>query len=144
VEPTSAACVLESVRRGSIGTLEHEQHSMMAGLNCATPSLIAWPVVSRGIDVYMAVADQRVPMAMRLLAEDGIVAGETGAAGLAGMLRLQEAADAGQLPAELRPRSNTRVLLLCTEGATDPEAYRQLTGSSPEKAAAARPRDYSP
>ncbi|MFL5837843.1 MAG: diaminopropionate ammonia-lyase [Solirubrobacteraceae bacterium] len=144
VEPTSAACVLESVRWGSIATLEHEQHSMMAGLNCATPSLIAWPVVSRGIDVYMAVGDQRVPTAMRLLADDGIVAGETGAAGLAGMLRLQEAADAGQLPAELRPRSNTRVLLLCTEGATDPEAYRQLTGSSPEKAAAARPRDYSP
>ena len=47
----------------------------MAGLNCATPSRIAWQLVSRGIDVYVAVEDERVPEAMRLLARDGIVAG---------------------------------------------------------------------
>ena len=57
VEPTSAACVLESVAAGRIVTLEHPQTSIMAGLNCATPSLIAWPLVSRGIDVYLAVPD---------------------------------------------------------------------------------------
>ena len=88
VEPTSAACVLESVAAGEIVTLDHPQDSIMAGLNCATPSLIAWPVVSRGIDAYVAVPDARVPEAMRLLAADGIVAGETGAGGLAGMLAL--------------------------------------------------------
>src|SRR4051812_48445268 len=37
VEPTSAACVLASMRAGAITTLDHPQHSMMAGLNCATP-----------------------------------------------------------------------------------------------------------
>jgi diaminopropionate ammonia-lyase len=133
VEPTSAACVLESVRRGAIATLEHPQDSIMAGLNCATPSLVAWPIVSRGIDVYVAVADERVPAAMRLLAEDDVVAGETGAAGLAGMLRLGEAADAGRLPAGLQPGPGSRILLLCTEGATDPDAYRRLTATPPER-----------
>jgi diaminopropionate ammonia-lyase len=132
VEPTSAACVLESVRRGAIATLEHPQDSIMAGLNCATPSLVAWPIVSRGLDVYVAVADERVPTAMRLLAEDGVVAGETGAAGLAGMLRLAEAAKDGHLPPELELGPDKRVLLLCTEGATDPVAYRRLTAQAPE------------
>jgi diaminopropionate ammonia-lyase len=126
VEPTSAACMLESVAAGRIVTLEHPQTSIMAGLNCATPSLIAWPLVSRGIDVYLAVPDSYIADATRGLADDGIVAGECGAAGLAALSaivgdeHLADARDA--LP--LGPRS--RVLLLSTEGATDPEAYRRL------------------
>jgi diaminopropionate ammonia-lyase len=118
VEPTSAACVLASIEAGEIVSLTEPQESIMAGLNCATPSLVAWPLVSRGIDVYTAVDDARVPEAMRLLAADGIVAGETGAAGLAGLLALAEAGT--PVPPE------ASVLLLVTEGATDPEGYRRL------------------
>jgi diaminopropionate ammonia-lyase len=128
VEPTSAACVLESVAAGRVSTLEHEQNSIMAGLNCATPSLVAWPLVSEGIDVYLAVPDERVPEAMRLLARDGIVAGETGAAGLAGMLALADEPSLQAARGELRLGPDTSVLLLCTEGATDPDAYRRLVG----------------
>jgi diaminopropionate ammonia-lyase len=125
VEPVSAACVLESVAAGAIITLDHPQDSMMAGLNCATPSLVAWPLVSRGIDVYLAVDDGRLPDALRLLAGDGIVAGETGAAGLAGLLRV---VDGGQSESgvALALGPETHVLLLCTEGATDPENYARL------------------
>jgi diaminopropionate ammonia-lyase len=130
VEPTSAACVLESVAEGEIVTLDHPQESTMAGLNCATPSLVAWPMVSRGIDVYLAVADERVPEATRLLAQDGIVAGETGAAGLAGMLRVVADEAGADARAALDIGPDTRVLLLCTEGATDPDAYRRLTAGA--------------
>jgi hypothetical protein len=68
----------ESVVARRLITLEHPQDSIMSGLNCDTPSLVAWPLVSRGIDVYVAVPDQRVPGAMRLLANDEIKAGEMG------------------------------------------------------------------
>jgi diaminopropionate ammonia-lyase len=129
VEPTSAACVLESVAAGEIVTLDHPQDSIMAGLNCATPSLIAWPSVSRGIDAYVAVPDVRVPEAMRLLAADGIVAGETGAGGLAGMLALARDAQMDDARSALGLGGASRVLLLCTEGATDPEAYERLTAA---------------
>lgn len=130
VEPTSAACVLESVAAGEIITLDHPQDSIMAGLNCATPSLIAWPTVSRGIDAYVAVPDARVPEAMRLLAADGIVAGETGAGGLAGMLALVQEAQLQDARQEMGLGAGSRVLLLCTEGATDPEAYERLTAGA--------------
>jgi diaminopropionate ammonia-lyase len=102
----------------------------MAGLNCATPSLIAWPTVSRGIDAYVAVPDARVPEAMRLLAADGIVAGETGAGGLAGMLALVQEAQLQDARQEMGLGAGSRVLLLCTEGATDPEAYERLTAGA--------------
>ncbi len=135
VEPTSAACVLESMAAGHILTLGHPQTSIMAGLNCATPSLIAWPLVSRGIDVYLAVPDAYIAEATRLLAADGIVAGECGAAGLAALTALAEdghLADASHLAGAreaLALGADTRVLLLSTEGATDPEAYRRMIGA---------------
>jgi diaminopropionate ammonia-lyase len=125
VEPVSAACVLRSVEAGEIVTLDEPQTSMMAGLNCATPSLIAWPMVSRGVDAYVSVADDRVPTAMRLLAADGVVAGETGAAGLAGLLRLAEETE--------RPwDAGACVLLVATEGATDPENYARIVDGAPD------------
>ena len=128
VEPTSAACVLESVAAGRIVTLGHPQTSTMAGLNCATPSLIAWPLVSRGIDLYLAVPDGFVADATRVLAADGIVAGECGAAGLAALTAVASRGDAhlGQAREALGLGLASRVLLLCTEGASDPEAYRRL------------------
>jgi len=129
VEPTSAACVFESVVAGHIVTLEHPQTSIMAGLNCATPSLVAWPLVSRGIDVYLAVPDEPIADATRVLAEDGIVAGECGAAGLAAMSAAAHGPELAEARSALGLGEDTRVLLLCTEGATNPEAYRRLIGS---------------
>jgi diaminopropionate ammonia-lyase len=127
VEPTSAACVLESVAAGEIVTLGHPQTSVMAGLNCATPSLIAWPFVSRGIDTYLAIPDELVPEATRVLAADGVVAGECGAAGLAALVALTTERGIAGAREALAVGEQSRVLLICTEGATDPEAYRRLT-----------------
>jgi diaminopropionate ammonia-lyase len=129
VEPTSAACVLESMAAGRLITLEHPQTSIMAGLNCATPSLIAWPLISRGIDVYLAVPDGYVPDATRVLAADGIVAGECGAAGLAGLTALAADEQLAGAREVLALGADARVLLLSTEGATDPEAYRRMIGA---------------
>jgi diaminopropionate ammonia-lyase len=129
VEPTSAACVLESVAAGRIVTLERPQTSIMAGLNCATPSLIAWPLVSRGIDLYLALPDEYVADSIQLLAADAIVAGECGAAGLAALAALSADAELARAREALALGRDSRVLLLSTEGATDPDAYRRLMRS---------------
>jgi diaminopropionate ammonia-lyase len=122
VEPVSARCVTESLRAGHPVTLPFPQTSIMAGLNCGTPSTLAWPLVSRGMDAMAVVPDDCAMAAMRSLAAAGIVAGETGAAALAGLqaVRLDLAA------LGLGPESS--VLLLCTEGATDPEAWERIVG----------------
>jgi diaminopropionate ammonia-lyase len=80
-------------------------------------------VVSRGIDAFIAIDDEWARVAMRLLADEGIVAGECGAAGVAGLLAWAEA-----FGGDLRGR---RALVLITEGATDPDAYRQIVGQQP-------------
>ena len=62
----------------------------MAGLNCGRVSPGAWPVVSRGIEAFAAVSDDRAREAVALLARDGVTAGESGAAGLAGLLAFRD------------------------------------------------------
>ena len=127
VEAEGAACVWASVVAGEIVSLPGAQHSIMAGLNCGTPSATAWPLISRGIDAFVVVPDERAREAMRLLAEAGMESGETGASGLAGLLQAlsgsEEAIDARE---HLGVGRATRVLVLSTEGATDPEAYRRI------------------
>jgi diaminopropionate ammonia-lyase len=101
----------------------------MVGLNCDTPSMIAWPNVSQGFDAFIAVEDDAARHAMRLFARDGVVAGETGAAGLAGLIELTTgvASAAGE---SLGLDENSSVLLISTEGATDPEAYAQIVNGA--------------
>src|SRR5918999_4417966 len=88
VEPASADCLLESVEAGTIVSVPGPHDSIMSGLNCGRISLVAWPTVSRGIDLLVAVHDEPAHEAMRLTAESGVVSGETGAAGLGGLLEL--------------------------------------------------------
>ncbi len=124
VEPTTAACVLASCEAGRLVTLAGPQDSIMAGLNCGTPSPVAWPYTSRGLDWLVTVDDDEARAAMRTLAAAGVVSGESGAASLAGAERLAAETDVLEAAAT--------VLLLSTEGATDPEAYEAIVGRPPE------------
>lgn len=119
VEPTSAACGLRSAEAGQPTEVPGPHDSIMAGLNCGNVSPIAWPKVSGRADVFVAVDDDDAVRAMRDLARVGVVAGETGAAGLAGLRAVLEAG-------EVDPEGRT-ALVICTEGATDPDAYERLT-----------------
>jgi diaminopropionate ammonia-lyase len=128
VEPTRAACVLASMRAGRIVELPGPHDSIMAGLNCGVASLVAWPAVSAGIDLFVAIEDERAREGMRALAAAGVVAGETGAAGVGGLLDLLTGEDARSVRAALGVSGATRVLVLSTEGATDPDAYARIVG----------------
>jgi diaminopropionate ammonia-lyase len=126
VEPLTAACGLWSAEAGHPVVVPGPHESIMAGMNCGSVSLIAWPTLATGVDVFVAVDDQAAEDAMRTFAEHGVVAGETGAAGLAGLRALADRADTAGV--DLR---GARVLLVCTEGATDPVSYRRIVGRAP-------------
>jgi len=126
VEPASADCLLESVAAGRIVSVPGPHDSIMSGLNCGRPSLVAWPVVSRSIDLLVAVDDEPAREAIRLTAEAGVVSGETGAAGLGGLLELLQSEEGEEARRTLGVSGQTRVLLFNCEGATDPDAYRRI------------------
>jgi diaminopropionate ammonia-lyase len=102
--------------------------SIMAGLCCGVPSLVAWPIISRGIDVFIAIDDEWAREAMRALARAGVVSGETGAAGLAGLLALLSGPERERHRQLLGLTPESQVVVISTEGATDPAAYQHITG----------------
>jgi diaminopropionate ammonia-lyase len=126
VEPANANCLLESVAAGRIVSVPGPHDSIMSGLNCGRPSLVAWPTVSVGIDLLVTIDDGSASEAMRLAAESGIVSGETGAAGLGGLLELVGAGEEEAARRALGVGEDTRVLFFNCEGATDPDAYRRI------------------
>jgi diaminopropionate ammonia-lyase len=132
VEPTGAACALLSVAAGRpVMIPAGADASIMAGLNCGTPSTAAWPLLLAGMDAFVTVEDEQAREAMRLLAARGVVSGESGAAGLAGLLELQEGREAARARDALRITKTSRVLLFSTEGATDPVAWERVVGRPP-------------
>ena len=128
VEPLAAACILESAQAGRMVEVPGPHHSIMGGLCCGAPSLVAWPVLSEGVDLFVAIADDWARAAMRALAGARIVSGETGAAGLAGLLALLTSPGGDANRQSLRLTPDARVVVIATEGATDPEAYRTIVG----------------
>ena len=100
----------------------------MAGLNCGLPSRLAFPRVRARFTAFVAISDDRAAHAMVELAKEGIAAGETGAAALGGL----ESAIGADAKGVLGLGDDASVLILITEGPTDPESFERIVGSSPE------------
>ena len=132
VEPIAADCVYRSLQAGRPAVVEGALDTVMAGLACGEVSDLAWEVLHGGTNVAVAVADAYALQAMRVLAapvagDRPVVAGETGGVGLAALLAAQEHPALRQA---LALDAGSRVLLLGSEGDTDPVIYRQVVGRS--------------
>lgn len=134
VEPTDADCLLESIKygHGEIKSTRGHLRSIMAGLNCGTPSLVAWPLIARGMDCFISIADRYAETAMRryYYPEPGdrqLVSGESGSAGLAGLIALLNDENLAGARQKLRLNRQSRILLFNTEGDTDPDNFSKVT-----------------
>ncbi|MCA1440641.1 diaminopropionate ammonia-lyase [Ensifer sp. IC4062] len=133
VDPVRAACIFETARAGHPVKIAHGEPTVMAMLECYDPSLVAWRVLKNVADVFMTVDEHDAIAAMNRLArpsgnDPAIVAGESGGAGLAGLMR---AATTPAIRAAVGLDETSRILLFNTEGATDPERYADLVGMTP-------------
>lgn len=129
VEPDQAACLFESAKAGIATTFPGDLDTIMAGLACGEPSMLAWRLLGPGADVFMTVTDKAVAAMMRKLADQAIVSGESGAAAIAGFW-LAARDQAMRQALNLGPQS--RVVCISTEGATDPEIYARIVGRTAE------------
>ncbi len=133
IEPVSSDCFLESVRFGKGEALptKGRQTSIMAGLNCGLPSPLAWPIVRDSFHFFLAVGDTYAEQAMRTYyhpkGEDPrIISGESGSSGLAALLALTTSPKLAEVRAKLPLGKSSRVLLVNTEGDTDPENFKKV------------------
>lgn len=128
VEPENANCLQASARAGFPVTIKGDLDSMMAGLACGEVSALAWEILSIGANDFLTVNEESVPLTMKMLAQgfDGdpaIEAGESAVAGLAALITARQSPGDSQ---KLGLNESSRVYILGTEGATDPELYARL------------------
>jgi diaminopropionate ammonia-lyase len=114
VEPENAACLSASLAAGERVTIP-TPGTTMAGLDCAEVSEAMWPELRDGISGVVTVTDAETWSAMAELAALGYAIGDCGAAPLAALRKLRR--DRSTLP------TGARVLLIATEGITDPDGY---------------------
>lgn len=124
VEPEGAACVAASVDAGRRISLDACAPSAMAGLRCAEVSPIAWPVLRDRVDATVQITDEDARAASSRLAspaagDPAVASGISGAASLAGLVRLVRDPALAALRAGLGVSSSSRALVFNTEGPTD-------------------------
>jgi diaminopropionate ammonia-lyase len=128
VEPEQANCLQLSARAGEPVVVEGDLDTLMAGLACGEVSVLAWKILKPGVDDFLTLNEIAVPHTMRLLArgvggDPPIEAGESAVAGLAALITARNSA---RLSEKLALDDSSRIFILGTEGATDPELYQRL------------------
>ncbi len=136
VEPDTAACVLVSLSAGKLSQVSTAE-TIMAGLNCGTPSSICWPMLRAGLDAAIAVSDHDTARAVSDLAALGLQAGPSGAASLAGARSALTGPGCARRRAELAVGAASVVVLLSTEGRCEEVSPRP----APERLPGSRPAD---
>jgi diaminopropionate ammonia-lyase len=130
LEPVKADAFMESIKNGKPTESKHQYDSIMAGLNCGV-SLLAWDYICEGVNYLMTVSDRYAEQAMRQYYhpvgnDPQIISGESGASGMAGLLALLERKEFEAEREQMGINSKTSVLLINSEGDTDPENFRKV------------------
>ncbi len=124
-EPVGSACVAASVAAGEPVTIEGSR-TTMACLDAGTPSAAGWRTLIGGLSGVVVLDDPESDAAARRLAKLGIESGESGAAGTAGLIALATDPLSAALRDQIGFGQIRSVLVVNTEGATDPERYRTV------------------
>jgi diaminopropionate ammonia-lyase len=132
VEPTEAACLQASARAGHPVAVEGPLSTTLAGLRNREVSPPAFAALLPNVDAFMAIDDVWAHEAMRVLAHpaDGdpaVAAGASGAAALGGVLALCRDQSMRGVMEQLGLGARTRVLVIVSEGVTDPELWSAVT-----------------
>jgi len=135
VEPEEADGILLSFKKNKISTSQGSSNTIMAGLNCETPSLGAWSLLKSGTDYAIKISDKYAKQAVRELyfpigSDKQIISGESGAAGIAGFLALMIENEFNEIKDAIGINEKTNILFISTEGNTDEQVFNQIINDS--------------
>jgi len=128
IESEHAACLMKSARRGGPSTVKIRHETVMAGMSCGEVSLVAWEILRRAASDFVTIADGVVAPAMRMLASGAAGGGEieAGECSVAGPVALIAACCDQGLRTRMGLDMDSRVLVIGSEGATDPAIYNEI------------------
>lgn len=140
VEPNKADCIYRSGKNKKITNVTGDMNTIMAGLACGEPNPIGWEILNDYSDAYISCPEYIAANGMRVLGnplngDDRVVSGESGAVTTGIVYSILKDEDLKDLKEQLKLDENSRVLVVSTEGDTDPDYYREIVwnGVYPDK-----------
>ena len=133
-ETAAAPCLMRSVEAGAVRTVDGDIRTIMAGLACGEPCSLGLKSLEARAKIFAAIDDECAADAMRDLAsgeggDERVTAGESGAAGYALLRAAMLMRELAGLRAAAGLGADSRVLVVNTETATDPDGYREIVGN---------------
>ena len=132
VEPEEAARIYQSALAGDGQALSVTGNpvTIMAGLNCGTPCSTIWPVLRDCSAYFCACRDAVTEQGMRAYAhpighDPTVISGESGAVTYGLLLSIVRSE---ALRALFQIHQDSVILMISTEGDTDPEGYGRIVG----------------
>jgi diaminopropionate ammonia-lyase len=133
LEPSGAACFFNSVKIGDKKPhLTPDLNTMMAGLSCGMPSILAWDIIVSIADFFTICEDNIAIKGMQILSQplQGdplIISGESGAVPIGFLHEVATNPLYSDLRDQLQLDVSSKVLFFSTEGDTDPDLYKKYT-----------------
>lgn len=133
LEPELADCIYKSGidASGEMVNVDGDLETIMVGLACGEPNPLGWPVLRDCASQFVSCQDKVAALGMRVLAcpmgdDPRIVSGESGAVGTGFMVAIDAHPRREEIYKQLQLDKDSVVLVINTEGDTDPVHYREV------------------
>ena len=132
-EASAADCLYRSAveKTGNLVNVTGDLETIMAGLACGEGNTIGWDILKNHVTVFASCPDWMSAKATRIYAnplenDPHIVSGESGSVPLGFAFTALHDAEAKDLKEALKLDENSTILVISTEGDTDPVRYREI------------------
>lgn len=132
-EASAADCLYRSAVQadGNLVNVTGDLQTIMAGLACGEGNTIGWDILKNHVTVFASCPDWMSAKATRIYAnplenDPHIISGESGSVPLGLAYTALHDEDAKDLKAALKLDENSNILVISTEGDTDPVRYREI------------------
>lgn len=138
VEPHNAACFYKCAQENKCTSVGGDLNTIMCGLACGEPNPLGYEILSRYADMFLSVSDEMTIRGMKLLHnpsgdDASIVSGESGAVGMGVLDEIMTNAEYEKLKNILGLDEKSNVLIISTEGNTDPDMYDSIISGDMDK-----------
>ena len=133
VESGAADCLYRSAKRGDGKTVKvkGKLDTIMAGLACGEPNTIGWDILRNHADGFASAPDWMSSMGTRIYGvpmdnDPQIISGESGSVTMGFLFAISMYKRYNYIRKALKLGPKSRVLLVSTEGNTDPRRFREV------------------
>lgn len=132
-EASAADCLYRSAaaKTGNLVNVTGDLQTIMAGLACGEGNTIGWDILKNHVTVFASCPDYMSANGTRIYAcplkgDPAVISGESGSVPMGLLASIMKDQDKEDLRKALKLDENSNVLLISTEGDTDPVRYREI------------------